>query len=131
MSHRKRRETKQQPSMLPGPAVPFCCLVSFCFWCDIHSIHSVICIAQLLFQCQQKLACPRPDRPPCRDMLTSPRKKFSLGNWVPSRYDDKKGCAFPVRFSTSQMTSLCPKFDGLGLPTRQIHYPCTKIEPVQ
>ena len=29
MSHRKRRETKQQPSMLPGPAVHGCCLVSF------------------------------------------------------------------------------------------------------
>ena len=41
MSHRKRRETKQQPSMLPGPAVPGCCLVSFCFLCDIHSIHSI------------------------------------------------------------------------------------------
>ena len=43
MSHKKRRETKQQPSMLPGPAVPCCCLVSFCFLCDIHSIHSVQC----------------------------------------------------------------------------------------
>ena len=42
MSHRKRRETKQQPSMLPGPAVPGCCLVSFRFLCNIHSIHSVI-----------------------------------------------------------------------------------------
>ena len=41
--HRKRRETKQQPSMLPGPAVPGCCLVSFRFLCDIHSIHTVQC----------------------------------------------------------------------------------------
>ena len=41
MSHRKQRETKQQPSMLPGPAVPGCCLVSFRFLCDIHSIHSL------------------------------------------------------------------------------------------
>ena len=40
MSHRKRRETKQQSSMLPGPAVPGCSLVSFRFLCDIHSIHS-------------------------------------------------------------------------------------------
>ena len=31
MSHRERSETKQQPSMLPGPAVPGCCLVSFLF----------------------------------------------------------------------------------------------------
>ena len=41
MSHRKRRETKQQLSMLLGPAVPGCCLVSFHFLCDIHSLHSV------------------------------------------------------------------------------------------
>ena len=38
MSQRKQRETKQQPNMLPGPAVPGCCLVSFCFLCDIHWI---------------------------------------------------------------------------------------------
>ena len=41
MSYRIPRETKQQPSMSPGPAVPGCCLVSFPFLCDIHSIHSV------------------------------------------------------------------------------------------
>ena len=41
MWHRKRRETKQQPSMLSGPAVPDCCLDYFCFLCAIHSIHSV------------------------------------------------------------------------------------------
>ena len=29
MTHRKWKESKQQPSMLPGPAVPGCCLVSF------------------------------------------------------------------------------------------------------
>ena len=39
MSHRKRRETKQ--SMFPCPAVPGCCLVSFCCLCNIHSIHPV------------------------------------------------------------------------------------------
>ena len=33
-----RRETKQQPSMLPGPAVPGSCLVSFPFPCAIHSV---------------------------------------------------------------------------------------------
>ena len=38
MSHRKRRKTKQQPSMLPCPAVTDCCLVSFHFLCDIHSV---------------------------------------------------------------------------------------------
>ena len=38
MSHMKWRETKQQPSMLPCPAVPGCCLVSFLFLCDIHSV---------------------------------------------------------------------------------------------
>ena len=29
MAHRKWKEIKQQPSMLPGPAVPGCCSVSF------------------------------------------------------------------------------------------------------
>ena len=29
MAHRKWKETKQLPSMLPGPAVPGCCLVCF------------------------------------------------------------------------------------------------------
>ena len=42
MSHRKLRETKQQPSMLPGPAVPGWCLVTFYFLCDNYSIHSVV-----------------------------------------------------------------------------------------
>ena len=40
MSHRKRRETKLELSMLPGPAVPGCRLVSFRFLCDIHSVRS-------------------------------------------------------------------------------------------
>ena len=31
LPHRKCKEIKQQPSMLPGPAVPGSCLVSFCF----------------------------------------------------------------------------------------------------
>ena len=37
MAHRKRKETKQQPSMLPGPAVPVCCLVSF------HFLWAILC----------------------------------------------------------------------------------------
>ena len=31
MAHRKWKETKQQPSMLPGPAVPGSCLISLHF----------------------------------------------------------------------------------------------------
>ena len=46
MSQRKQRETKQQPAMLPCPAVSGCCLVSFCFLFDIQSIHSVIIMNQ-------------------------------------------------------------------------------------
>ena len=33
MAHKKWKETKQQPSMLPDPAVPSCSLVSFHFSC--------------------------------------------------------------------------------------------------
>ena len=40
MPHRKWKETKQQPSMLPGPAVPGCCLVSFYFLCP-HMVDTV------------------------------------------------------------------------------------------
>ena len=48
MSRSKQRETKQQPSMLPGPTVPGCCLVSFRFLCDIHSNHPVIALRKHL-----------------------------------------------------------------------------------
>ena len=41
MAHRKWKEIKQQPSMLPGPAVPGCCLVSFHFLWAIHPIRPV------------------------------------------------------------------------------------------
>ena len=42
MVHRKWKETKQQPSMLPGPAVPGCCLVSFYFLWAILSTSTVL-----------------------------------------------------------------------------------------
>ena len=38
MAHRKLKEIKQQPSMLPGPAVPGSCLASFHFRWAIHPI---------------------------------------------------------------------------------------------
>ena len=45
LPHRKWIETKQQPSMLPGPAVPGCCLVSSHFLWGKLSTRTV----QLLF----------------------------------------------------------------------------------
>ena len=41
MSHRKWKEIKQLPSMLPGPAVPGSCLASFHFQWAIHPIRPV------------------------------------------------------------------------------------------
>ena len=41
MSHRKWKEMKQQPSMLPGPAEPGCCFISFHFRWAIHPIRPV------------------------------------------------------------------------------------------
>ena len=38
MADRKWKETKQQPSMLPGPAVPGCSLVSF------HFLWAILCL---------------------------------------------------------------------------------------
>ena len=37
MAHRKWKETKQLPRMLPGPAVPGCCLISF------HFLWAILC----------------------------------------------------------------------------------------
>ena len=41
MAHRKRKETKQQPSMLPGPAVSGSCLVSLHILWAILSMSTV------------------------------------------------------------------------------------------
>ena len=41
MAHRKWKEFKQQPSMLPGSAVPGCCLASFHFLWAILSTGTV------------------------------------------------------------------------------------------
>ena len=44
LPHRKWKETKQQPSMLTGPAVPACCLVSFHFlWGKLSTRTVVTC----------------------------------------------------------------------------------------
>jgi len=45
MSPRKWKEAKQQPSMLPGPAVPGCCLISFHFLWAIRAV----CLLFLVF----------------------------------------------------------------------------------
>ena len=42
MAHRKWKETKQQPRMLSGPAVPGCCLVSLHIPRDILSTSTVL-----------------------------------------------------------------------------------------
>ena len=41
MSHRKRKEIKQQPGTAGQGNILGCCLVNLRFLCDIHSIHSV------------------------------------------------------------------------------------------
>ena len=42
MSHRKQKETKQQPDTAGQDNILGCCLVSLSFLCNIHSIHSVL-----------------------------------------------------------------------------------------
>ena len=49
MVHRKWKETKQQPSMLPGPAVPGCCLVSF------HILWAILSMSTVIFHKQLKI----------------------------------------------------------------------------
>ena len=46
MAHRKWTEFKQQPSMLPGSAVPGCCLVSFHFLWAIHPIFMYLAVEE-------------------------------------------------------------------------------------
>ena len=41
MSHMNWKDTKQQPCTSGQGNILGCCLVSLCFLCDIHSIHSV------------------------------------------------------------------------------------------
>ena len=48
MSHRKWRETKQQPSLLPCPAVPGCCFVSFNFLWS-HTVHDYMSLSHQAF----------------------------------------------------------------------------------
>ena len=57
MAHRKWKEIKQQPSMLPGPDVPVCCLVYFHFMRAIYPIHPV----ELVEDCprRQHVLCVR------------------------------------------------------------------------
>ena len=43
MAHRKWKEMKQQPSLLPGPAVPGCCLIYLHFLWAILPIRPVLC----------------------------------------------------------------------------------------
>ena len=57
MAHRKWKEMKQQPGMLPGPAVPGCCLVSFHFLWGKLSTRTV-------YQCA-------PFPPPCRYLAST------------------------------------------------------------
>ena len=42
MSHRKLKETKQQPGTARPANILGCCLVSFHFRCDIHPIRPVL-----------------------------------------------------------------------------------------
>ena len=45
MADRKWKETKQQPSRLPGPAVPGCSLVSF------HFLWAILCPQDIQYMC--------------------------------------------------------------------------------
>ena len=56
MAHRKWKETKHQPSLLPGPSVPGCSLVSF------HFLWAILCPQAVLKSYElSKRAAPKPD----------------------------------------------------------------------
>ena len=48
MSHRKRRETKQQLILWPDLALLGCCIVSLHFQCDIPSSHAIYSLCESL-----------------------------------------------------------------------------------
>ena len=52
MADRKWKETKQQPSMLPGPAVPGCSLVSF------HFLWAILCPQAVLISDEKFCSLP-------------------------------------------------------------------------
>ena len=69
MPHRIWKETKQQPSRLPGPAVPGCSFVSFHFLSAIQCPQTVYGAGmEVLFWCQQKVVYNLMDHP-VRDMI--------------------------------------------------------------
>ena len=66
MSHRKRKETKQQPGTARPGNILGCCLVYLRFLCNIHSIHSVQQIPAIMVQNRmRKTSRPNPVGPPC------------------------------------------------------------------
>ena len=56
MAHRKWKETKQLPSMLPGPAVLVSCLVSFHIRWAILATSMVICFLKVPLACLGSMA---------------------------------------------------------------------------
>ena len=82
MAHRKRKETKQQPSMLPGPAVPGCCLVSFHFLWAIQPIRPVSRASshmQLQAKASIVVECKRGRRFPIAFIVQGCTKRLVLG----------------------------------------------------
>ena len=58
MAHRKWKYIKQQPSMLPGPAVPGSCLASFHFRWAIHPVRPVV-VKLCTFTTSSRTNCTR------------------------------------------------------------------------
>ena len=61
MAHRKWKETKQQPSKLPVPAVPGCCLVYFHILWAILSTSTVLVSNTYCFHGPGRASSPRAD----------------------------------------------------------------------
>ena len=60
MAQRKWKESKQQPSMLPGPAVPGCCLVSFHIMWAILSTSTVFLVTLIGKAVSEQMKHPGP-----------------------------------------------------------------------
>ena len=74
MAHRKWKESKQQTSMLPGPAVPGCCLLSF------HILWVILCPQDLSLCWGYKKFLYGPETARKKAGFTQPlRKKYAPG----------------------------------------------------
>ena len=78
MAHRKWKETKQLPSLLPGPAVPGCSLISFLF------LWTILCPQAVSYNLLLSMAINGIISSIYRIQFNAPYHNISFGSRIPS-----------------------------------------------